>query len=100
MKKFGGGGGFSWISEKREIPKIQTCFLTFQSAGKAPGHRALSLCYMVAATFGIAFPDSFIADLLPVGTILHSLLPARSIFLLAGSRCTPLASLRIGPFNP
>ena len=79
---------------------VWQCFLIFQSAGKAPGHRALSLCYMVAATFGIAFPDSFIADLLPVGTILHSLLPARSIFLLAGSRCTPLASLRIGPFNP
>ena len=59
-----------------------------------------SLCYMMAATLCSAFPDSFIADLLPVGTILHWLLPPRSIFFLCGSRCTWLASLRIGPFNP
>ena len=59
-----------------------------------------SLCYMMGATLCSAFPDSFIADLLPVGTILHWLLPPRSIFFLCGSRCTRLASLRIGPFNP
>ena len=59
-----------------------------------------SLCYMMAATLCSAFPDSFIADLLPVGIILHWLLPPRSIFFLCGSRCTRLASLRIGPFNP
>ena len=59
-----------------------------------------SLCYMMAATLCSAFPDSFIADLLPVGIILHWLLPPGSIFFLCGSRCTRLASLRIGPFNP